>query len=164
MLYAAYGSNLHPLRLERRIASARLLGTAALDGYALHFHKRSVDGSGKCSIERGPGGVHVAIYELDESGLQRLDRIEGVGIGYERVTVEVPGFGACSSYTADPAYVDGRLQPYDWYREMVIRGGRYHGFPDAYIERVSAVNALPDPDLQRSEANWEIVNGLSFSR
>ena len=164
MLYVAYGSNLHPLRLERRIPAAKCVGTAALDDYALRFHKRSLDGSGKCSIAPGGERVHVAVYEIDTAGLRRLDRIEGVGTGYERLTVDVPGFGACMSYTAGAGYVDDRLQPYDWYREMVIRGCRYHGCPGSYIERIAAVAALPDPDERRSAANWEIVNGLSFGR
>jgi hypothetical protein len=34
VLYAAYGSNLHPLRLAARAPSAALLGTCALPGWS----------------------------------------------------------------------------------------------------------------------------------
>lgn len=35
LLYFAYGSNLHPLRLQRRTPSARLAGLAVLEGHVL---------------------------------------------------------------------------------------------------------------------------------
>ena len=37
MLYAAYGSNLHPVRLRERVPSAELLGTGVLEGRELRF-------------------------------------------------------------------------------------------------------------------------------
>ena len=45
MLYAAYGSNLHPARLSRRAPSAEFVGTALLPGWELRLHKRGQDGS-----------------------------------------------------------------------------------------------------------------------
>ena len=46
LLYAAYGSNLHPGRLQKRVDSARLEGTAFVADLSLTFDKRGVDGSG----------------------------------------------------------------------------------------------------------------------
>lgn len=164
MHYAAYGSNLHPRRLQLRLPSARFIGTASLPDYSLRFHKRSVDGSGKCSIGRGGDGVHCAIYDLSRADFRRLDGIEGTGMGYDRITVDVPGAGPCATYQAEPAYLDERLQPYDWYKEMVVRGCRFHGFPEAYVERIAALAAVPDPDQRRSEDNWAIARSLAQSQ
>ena len=79
MKYAAYGSNLHPLRLSRRLPSAELISSAYLPDWSLHFHKRSIDESGKCNIRRGGSGVHYAIFEISLEDKLALDRIEGVG-------------------------------------------------------------------------------------
>ena len=40
MLYAAYGSNLHPVRLSARVRAARLLGAGSVTGWELRFNKR----------------------------------------------------------------------------------------------------------------------------
>ena len=56
--YLAYGSNLHPLRLTLRVPSARVIGVVEMPGYMLEFHKRSIDGSGKCLIYTEQGEHH----------------------------------------------------------------------------------------------------------
>lgn len=161
MRYAAYGSNLHPERLRARTPSARLLGAAPLPGWTLRFHKRSKDGSGKCMIANGGSGIHVAIYEIDTPDKQSLDRIEGLGLGYNEVIIDVPEFGACASYVADPAYIDGTLNVYDWYRELVLLGARFHSFPDAYMRELAATPAIEDPEPERRDRNWAIVSTIA---
>lgn len=158
--YAAYGSNLHPLRLRLRVPSARLLGAGHIAANGLHFHKRSADGSAKCGI-LGPGdGVHVAVYEIRASDKPLLDEIEGLGTGYDQLTVAVPGFGQCFSYAAMASHISDGLNPYDWYREMVLIGCRRHGFPDDYIAEIRRISVDRDPDVGRSRENWEIVELL----
>ena len=160
MLYAAYGSNLHPTRLIQRIASARLVGTALLPDWSLRFHKRSKDASGKCSIIKGEEGVHVAIFDISVEDKQVLDAIEGVGNGYAAISLDVPGFGRCGSYTAESSHVDDSLQPYDWYKELVLAGARFHGFPNAYVQRIETVSSIADPDAGRQAEQWQIVESV----
>ena len=160
VLYAAYGSNLHPLRLARRVPSAQLLGTAHLPSRALEFHKRSTDGSAKCTILEPGDGVHVAVYEFLTIEKAELDDIEGVGIGYDHSSVDVPGFGRCYTYVATSTHTDDGLRPYDWYRELVILGCYRHGFPEDYVARIESIATDPDPNDKRSRQNWEIVQLL----
>lgn len=160
MRYAAYGSNLHPLRLSRRVASARLLGAAFLPGWSLHFHKRSADESGKCNIQRGSAGVHFAVYDMSRADRLILDGIEGVGSGYELVKLEIPGFGECFSYTASESHIDDRLQPYDWYRALVLAGARALGFPKDYVAGIAGTRARRDPDARRHEQMWDLVGSI----
>jgi gamma-glutamylcyclotransferase (GGCT)/AIG2-like uncharacterized protein YtfP len=163
--YAAYGSNLHPRRLQKRVSSARLLGTSVCSEFDLRFHKQSdVDGSGKCSIFPGTGGVHIAIYEIDKVQQIVLDRIEGMGQGYDLLTLRDDEFGDCLTYVADPAVVNAALRPFDWYKELVLLGCDLHGFPDAYVRRVRDVAALVDPDAERSRQQWALVKALRASR
>jgi hypothetical protein len=137
-----------------------LLGTGRLSGYELEFHKRSQDESGKCSIRPGGSGVHVAVYEISVADKQRLDAIEGVGRGYAGADVNVPGFSDCSTYRAEPAFVDDSLSPYEWYHELVLLGCRFHGFPDTYIARIEAVEAQPDPDAERQQRHRQLLEKI----
>ncbi len=158
--YAAYGSNLHPLRLELRTPSAKLLGTDFHPGYSLRFHKLSRDASGKCGIFEGSTGVWFAVYELKRDDRRKLDAIEGVGAGYEIGVISLPEFGDCFTYIPSEDHVSAELRPYDWYREIVLQGCRYHGFPADYCKRIAATNIVDDPDAERRHNNAEILNRL----
>ena len=161
--YAAYGSNLHPLRLARRTPSARLLGQAYRDDWVLRFHKKSdVDGSGKCGIVPGDGGVHFALYEIDLAEKPVLDAVEGAGVGYEDATISLPGFGDCRTYVAREEVIDPSLLPMDWYREIVLAGCAFNRFPDAYIAEIAATPFVADPDPVRSRDNWDLALRLTI--
>ncbi len=157
MLYAAYGSNLHPLRLSLRLPKCRYEGTAAMTGRRLCFHKRSKDQSGKCNIVSGDDSIHVAVYELDEQEKAKLDQIEGVGSGYSVEAIEVPGFGDCFTYVATASYIDDELRPYAWYKELVLVGCDALSLPIDYITKIQDVAAIDDPDRARHANNMKIV-------
>lgn len=163
MLYAAYGSNLHPLRLTERTSSAQLLGTACLPNWSLCFHKRGDDGSGKCSILAGDGGVHFAIFDIDAEDKVTLDKIEGLGKGYSEIVLNIPGFGSCVSYVAEDSYIDDSLRPYDWYQQLVLAGATFHGFSDHYLKNLENIQARRDPDSERSDDQWELVERVRRS-
>lgn len=163
--YAAYGSNLHPDRLRRRVSSASFIGTGLLPGYGLKFHKLSRnDGSGKCNIVAGGSGVHIAIFELAESDRARLDRCEGLGFGYDHHTVQVDSYGACATYIAADNAIDDSLAPLDWYKEYVLRGAQFHGFPLEYISALERQAAVMDPDHDRGQREWQSIEKLGASK
>ena len=157
MLYAAYGSNLHPLRLSLRLPDSRFEGTAAIAGLRLCFHKRSRDQSGKCNIVAGDGSIHVAVYELGGQERAKLDQIEGQGSGYCVETLEVPGFGECFTYVATASFINDELRPYSWYKELVLVGCEALGLPQDYIKEIQGIGAIDDSDLTRHAHNMKIV-------
>jgi hypothetical protein len=157
MWYAAYGSNLHPLRLAERISSAQLVATSFLPDWSLHFHKRSKDGSGKCNILPGGDGIHIAIFDISAKDKLVLDDIEGLGLGYSETLLNVPGIGDCVSYSADESHIDDSLDIYDWYKELVLIGAQAHGFPEDYLNRIRSRPARRDPDPIRRVKNWKTV-------
>lgn len=162
--YAAYGSNLHPLRLQARVPSAELLGVGYLPNYSLKFHKRSEnDGSGKCNISTGRSGVHVAVYALANSDRPVLDTIEGTGHGYENREIEIDGFGNCSIYVATPDVIDETVHPFDWYRAYVLHGAQFHRFPANYTSHLESLRAIPDDDATRSALEWSQVEKIRLS-
>ena len=159
LYYAAYGSNLHPVRLAERVPSAELIGTAAMPGWSLRFNKLSnVDGSAKCSIERGGTGTHHAIYRLLADEKRLLDACEGLGNGYDELALDLPEFGRCFTYIASPSHVRSDLEPFDWYRAMVLRGAEFNRFPGDYVGRIRGLTAVKDPDARRARAQWDIVS------
>ncbi len=159
--YAAYGSNLHPYRLQKRVSSARLLGVSFNSKFELKFNKKSnVDGSGKCNISVGDEGVYLAIYEIARSQKAILDRIEGLGNGYNEISICDVEFGDCLSYIADPSAIDNAIRPIDWYKEMVLLGCRIHCFPKEYVNAIEILESIEDRDKNRSRAQWKMVEDL----
>lgn len=168
MIYFAYGSNLHPERLRRRVPSREALGTATLDGHTLTFTKRGADGSGKCAIlpaDDPQARVYGVLYRMAAEHRPSLDYAEGVhGGGYVAVTVEVmPLQGeAVDAFTYVPPdhFIDQALRPYDWYKAFVVHGARHHALPAQWLSQLDAVAAMADPDAQRAALNARILAGL----
>lgn len=161
--YAAYGSNLHPDRLRKRVSSASLVGTGLIPDHGLKFHKvGKIDGSGKCNIIAGGPGVYVAIFELVETDRSELDGHEGLGFGYDHHTIQVDGCGACSTYIATADAIDDALVPTDWYKEYVLRGARFHRFPPAYISALESQPSVVDSDKDRAQREWKLIENLKI--
>ena len=159
VLYFAYGSNMSTPRLRRRVPSARPLGAARVDGWKLVFDKRSVDGSGKCTLSRGAGVVHGALFEIDARDRSALDQAEGPGYLSREVEAALNGAVLSSfSYVAKEDWLERALRPYTWYLDLVVAGAREHGLPEAYVGRILAVESVPDPDSTREARNREILN------
>ncbi|MCP5419289.1 MAG: gamma-glutamylcyclotransferase [Gammaproteobacteria bacterium] len=164
--YFAYGSNLHPTRLRQRTPSCQSLGVAVLFSHALRFHKRGGDGSGKCNVL--PTGdpqdqVYGAVYALVADERMALDRAEGLGHGYTLVTrtLRLPGVEReIFYYSADPAYIDDALRPYQWYKDLVIHGSRFHRLPLLYQRALQEVTAVPDIDPRRNALHRHILESV----
>lgn len=90
--YIAYGSNLNILQMRRRCPSARVIGTAELQGYELLF-KGSRTGS-YLTIEKKEGStVPVAAWEVKTEDEEALDRYEGFPAFYYKaeLTLSIKG-------------------------------------------------------------------------
>jgi hypothetical protein len=150
-------------RLRKRAPSAQAKGIGYIDGYDLRFHKRSTDGSGKADAFRtGRVGDRVwgVVFELSDADFQALDKAEGAGQGYQRVSLDVstprgcliPGASvvpACA-YLATACAIDTSVQPYTWYKRYVVAGAREHPLPDDYVAKLESVVAVEDPDPKRA--------------
>ena len=86
MKYFAYGSNMSLARLQQRTPEVRRLSSCVLPGHSLRFHKAGRDGSGKCDafLTGNPRDrVMGALFELCPEQKPDLDRVEGLGRGYD---------------------------------------------------------------------------------
>lgn len=152
----AYGSNMCTARLQARVPSARPLDIARLPDHSLRFHKRGWrDGSGKGDAFAA-SGAHVwgVLFQIDDLEKPHLDRIEGLGRGYDqtRLPALTPDGHAHHAwlYRANPSAIDSNAVPFRWYRDLVLAGAREHGLPDDYVHRhILSCSTCHDPDADR---------------
>jgi len=165
LLYFAYGSNLHPVRLGARVRSARLLARASLGHHILRYHKRGACGSGKCNAfhtGRVDDRVLGVIYEIAAHEKLVLDGFEGEGYACRNVQVIVDGRPHMAyAYLATASFIDDSLRPYSWYQALVEHGARYHDFSQTYIETHIAIETRGDPDVARHRLNEELLACMS---
>lgn len=166
LYYFAYGSNLHPLRLTERTPSAELLGVTTLTHHQLTFHKQSHDGSGKCNLLKTDDASDVvrgALYALDPAHKYALDRHEGKGLGYIESRIHLQHDGreyACFTYLAHPSHIVEDLRPYHWYKQLVVLGSRYLGFPGSYVSAIESVTSMEDPDEDRRSERAALIEKI----
>lgn len=127
--YFAYGSNMLTARLKARCPSAVAVGTAEVADFVVEFSKPSVDLSGKATLNNAAGGHYRSsgvLFEIAKAELERLDRAEGIGDGYDRhdsFGVRLKDGGEIvQARTYLAAATDSGLKPYDWYLALVIAG------------------------------------------
>ena len=86
--------------------------------------------------------------------LPALDAIEGLGYEHKELAVECNAtIYAAITYMAQSTHINDSLKPHHWYKGIVLAGVNYHGFPAAYVEKITTVESLEDPDQQRRQKN-----------
>jgi gamma-glutamylcyclotransferase (GGCT)/AIG2-like uncharacterized protein YtfP len=142
--YFAYGSNMNTERLQNRVSSTKPLGRAKLPNKSLVCNKKGKDGSGKANLtDAAEDTVWGVLYEIDSAELDQLDRYEN---GYVRISLDV--MNDQDSLVKAYVYVSSKLtddaRPYDWYKELMIKGAREHQLPAFYIARLEQIESKPD--------------------
>jgi hypothetical protein len=162
MKYFAYGSNMSVARLQARVPSAVALGCYALRQHDLRFHKSGLDGSAKCDAfftGNDTDTLFGVLYEIEPAEKPALDRIEGLGRGYDEKIVTVYG-GNGSVETATTYFaniIDKAMSPYDWYLKHVLVGALETELPWEYVQaRIKTVMPMADPDPERDRGERAI--------
>lgn len=163
----SYGSNLHPLRIQERVPSARALGVVELPGFDLAFRKRSNDRSGKCSLHPAPATrkAYGVLYQFDSGDKAGLDIAEGSRNGYFEQQVSVPLKGANYNaylYMVSSTHLNSGLAPYHWYKNLVVAGAQFHGLPGEYVAAIQSVVSVEDSNSQRREENEALLRRMGL--
>lgn len=165
--YFAYGSNLHPVRLEKRLGKVEFRGIGKLRATDIQFNKTGGDGSGKATIVESDDpekSIWGAIYGITEKQEKRLDKFEALGKGYHKITVEpeMPSGDSisCITYQGMPEYVDEEAVPFGWYKKLVIVGAEYLNFPENYVRDLKRVESRTDPNRLRKRNNQQLIKRM----
>jgi hypothetical protein len=159
--YFAYGSNMASHRLLQRLPGARHVEVGILTGHHLRFHKNDSGLSGKCNIELTDDlrdEVFGVVYQISNEDKQLLDRIEGLGTGYDEKIVSITTLSGAllTSVTYFAIDIDHSLVPYHWYKQHVLRGAIEHRLPAEYISKIESIESQEDPDQHRSHREQSI--------
>ena len=175
-LYFAYGSNMSERRLRKRVPSAKVIGTGALNNHCLTFHKRSKDGSGKCTVECCESDkVYGVLFKINKEEKKCLDDAEGKvkddrKKGYKKITVKIEIWDSkCSKYACGeekncknvPSHTsehNRELKPYSWYKQHVLIGAKEQKLPKRYIDYLIAVDADDDSCKEREACELAIYS------
>ncbi|MEA3417894.1 MAG: gamma-glutamylcyclotransferase family protein [Campylobacterota bacterium] len=161
MYYFAYGSNMSQKRLCARVPSADFIVVALLVEHELRFHKIGKDGSAKCDAVHTGDTEHAIIgvlYKICETHKPILDQIEGLGKGYEEkiITVVTDDGEHLEATTYYATHIDPERQPFHWYKEHVLRGTSEYDFPSHYVQAITDVKSVDDPDFERHKVEMGI--------
>ena len=164
--YFAYGSNLHPARLEQRIGRCSRGTLVLLHGARLTFNKRGIEGSGKCNIDftqLQTDTVIGVLYQVSASQKKLLDDWEAATCGYKPVNTQVKSHTQtidAFTYQAGKEHIDHTLQPFHWYKRFVVLGASYFDFPQDYILQLEQQPSMPDHDSERARQNAILLSEL----
>jgi gamma-glutamylcyclotransferase len=153
VLYFAYGANVHPGWLRRRIPGAVLVGAGALPGHCLAFRKRGRDGAARsdaCPSAAPGAALPGALYRVRR---QDLDLLGAAGAGYRAEQVQVDSAGGTVSavtWRASPSEIIDGLLPWDWYVALIRTGAELLGLPEAHLAWLDEQPTAFDPDVRRA--------------
>ncbi len=142
------------VRLKERAPGVEKVGVFILKEHQLRFHKVSKDGSGKCDAYQTNNEddmIFGALFEITEDEKKALDKVEGLGFGYEEKMVTVkndPGdvFATLTYYATNTA---PSLKPFSWYLNHVVVGAKETNVPSQYLELIQSTECRDDPDPNR---------------
>lgn len=138
IFYFAYGSNMNPARMTRRVGEFTILGRGVLIDYQLVFNKIARDkiGVGYANVMTSSGDlVEGVIYQFDE--IRKLDKPEGYPIHYDRklMTISIDGgFVQAWVYLARSNRISEGLMPSKSYLDHILLGKEY--LSEAYYQKL----------------------------
>jgi gamma-glutamylcyclotransferase (GGCT)/AIG2-like uncharacterized protein YtfP len=150
LLYFAYGSNMDPAHMAKRVPSAKPMGPARLDGFRLEFNVYSTEwGGGAANLELDEK-AHLwgVLWEIPEGAMGDLDAFQGHPTFFRREDVVVHGpNGPVVAWTYRVAHQSGYIRPTDAYLRSVYSAIRLQGLPPEMLDIVDRAARPPKPSI-----------------
>ena len=144
--YFGYGSNMDLQSLRAKGIVPRASTPGALVGWRLRFnvHHWFKHEGGVCNIcpTDEPGArVLGVVHTCEPDTLDKLDVVESVGVGYDRIEIPVEtaeGTVRAVAYVGLPTYLDERCLPTRRYLNLLVRGAEHAGIDADYVAALRA--------------------------
>jgi hypothetical protein len=147
--YFAYGSNMHPVQMQKRCPDSRLIGPVRLDGWHITFspkHSGANIYQLHCAAESetqaadmGPNVWGIA-YEISEKDEAVLDICESVAQNsYEKTIIPCPDFKNTELLVYTVPACRGRILPYQDYHERIVDALEFHQICPVYISYIKKI-------------------------
>ncbi|MHB8511121.1 MAG: gamma-glutamylcyclotransferase family protein [Actinomycetota bacterium] len=135
MRYFSYGSNMDPDQMAHRCPGAHVITTGILEHHRLDFVRDPAifDGGVATIIDAIGESVHGVVWEIDDSHLASLDEWEAYPLGYDRFEITLADGSTALVYQANSTEPEA---PEERYLEGILRGARFHGLPEEYIDSI----------------------------
>ncbi|GMI42347.1 hypothetical protein TeGR_g11175 [Tetraparma gracilis] len=136
--YFAYGSNLSPFWLSLRTLTPPQAPAPA----TLPLHSLRINLGAAASVEPSSSAVEGLLYELPAAAWLALCASEGVPLAYRPVRVRVRlGVGGelggeVEAVTFRSFKGRGSNKTEQWYKDILVKGGRENGLSEAYVRDV----------------------------
>ncbi|TMK86435.1 MAG: gamma-glutamylcyclotransferase [Actinobacteria bacterium] len=151
MLYFAYGANMDPHHMQRRVPDARSVSPARLDGFRLAFNVYSTEWEGGAANIELDEGEHVwgVLWEVPEHQAGGLDAFQGHPTFFRREDVVANGpDGPVVAWTYRVAHQEGSyVRPTDEYLRLLHSAVRLHGLPPEALDIVDRAARPPKPSI-----------------
>jgi gamma-glutamylcyclotransferase len=164
--YFAYGPNIHPGWLRRRVPAVMRLGTGVLPGHRLAFHKRGRDGAGKSNAWRTDAAADRLPGALYRVPVQHFQRLGAAGGGYHTAEVLIESAAGpltALTWRAEPDEIEDGLRPWEWYVALIRAGAAVHGLPESHRRWLLTVPVVEDPDRARAAIAYAVIDGFADS-
>jgi cation transport regulator ChaC len=152
--YFAYGSNMAPaIFVDRRGMRPSVTTWGWVDGYRLCFDLPVGPGErGVANVVPDAGSRTCGVlYRITPEEGERLDRSEGVHVGYYRRIVVVAAAADASSieaFTYHSTYASPGRKPSRRYLRLLLDGARERGLPENYVASLRAFELAHDERLE----------------
>jgi len=141
--------NTERLQEPGRAPSAKPLCRAKLPNKRLVCNKKSRDCSGKANlIDNTEDTVWGVLYEIDSAELDKLDKAERC-YTRKRLDVITDQDSSVKAYVYVSSELTEDARPYDWYKELMVKGAREHGLPASWVEYLEQLPSKPMPAKEK---------------
>lgn len=132
--YFAYGSNMDPERLIKRIKKYHKAFLVTLSDYKFIYNKKSIDGTAKANIMPNEGTVvHGVCFEIDDDDFSVLQRNEG-GYNRENILVTINENRKNTKAVTYISYqIDDKLIPSDEYKDLILKAASHWSLEKPYV-------------------------------
>ena len=149
-IYAAYGSNLDPVRMAKLAPHSPIIGPGWLDGWRLTFGRveHGWDESLPTIVEDITSQVFVMLYELTELDEQSLNSAEGFDLDfYRKVHVRVNSLSG--QFTAWLYVINGYESglPRQSVVDAIVESAIVAGAPDDYVAIISSSITIDEDEI-----------------